>query len=169
MARDPDEDYDDDDDLTDDDDEREGPEVGVTVEIVGLSLYTHHGVTAAEREIGQRLRSAHRGPADPAAGRGGLRRGLAGGALSDGGPRWGRRPVLAGLCGATVIAFSAILVRLAEVEPSTAAVFRCLYAVPLLAVLAARETRLYGRRPWRDRWIGGVAGGRVLAHPSLWR
>jgi len=45
----------DDDDLTDDDEEREGPEVGVTIEIVGLSLYTHHGVTAAEREIGQRL------------------------------------------------------------------------------------------------------------------
>src|SRR5688500_20194444 len=33
----------------------EGPEVGVTVEIVGLSLYTHQGVTATEREIGQRL------------------------------------------------------------------------------------------------------------------
>src|SRR3954471_15318380 len=44
-----------DDDLTDDDDEREGPEIGVSIEIVGLSLYTHHGVTAAEREIGQRL------------------------------------------------------------------------------------------------------------------
>jgi dihydroneopterin aldolase len=27
----------------------------VTVEISGLSLYTHHGVTEAEREIGQRL------------------------------------------------------------------------------------------------------------------
>ena len=43
------------DDLNDDDDDEEGPEVGVTIEIVGLSLYTHHGVTAAEREIGQRL------------------------------------------------------------------------------------------------------------------
>jgi dihydroneopterin aldolase len=46
------------DDLTDDDDddeEDEGPEIGVTVEITGLSLYTHHGVTAAEREVGQRL------------------------------------------------------------------------------------------------------------------
>jgi dihydroneopterin aldolase len=47
-----DSDYDDD-DLNDD--EEEGPEVGVTIEIVGLSLYTHHGVTEAEREIGQRL------------------------------------------------------------------------------------------------------------------
>ena len=55
MARDPDEDYDDEDDLSEDEDDEEGPEVGVTVEIVGLSLYTHHGVTAAEREIGQRL------------------------------------------------------------------------------------------------------------------
>jgi len=27
----------------------------VTIEINGLSLYTHHGVTAAEQEIGQRL------------------------------------------------------------------------------------------------------------------
>ncbi len=53
MARDEPEDYDDD-DLTDDED-AEGPEVGVTIEIVGLSLYTHHGVSAAEREIGQRL------------------------------------------------------------------------------------------------------------------
>ena len=55
MARDPDEEYDDEDDLTDDDDDEEGPEVGVTVEIVGLSLYTHHGVSEAEREVGQRL------------------------------------------------------------------------------------------------------------------
>ena len=51
-----DEDYPDDDELMDDDDdEASGPEVGVTIEITGLSLYTHHGVTAAEREVGQRL------------------------------------------------------------------------------------------------------------------
>ena len=48
-----DDDYDDD-DLSEDDD-HDGPEVGVTIEIVGLSLYTHHGVTEAEREVGQRL------------------------------------------------------------------------------------------------------------------
>ena len=33
----------------------EVPEPTVTVEITGLSLYTQHGVTAAERELGQRL------------------------------------------------------------------------------------------------------------------
>jgi drug/metabolite transporter (DMT)-like permease len=76
--------------------------------------------------------------------------------------------VLAGLCGALAIAFSAILVRLADVEPSTAAVFRCLYAVPLLAVLAARETRLYGRRPARDHWIGALAGVLFSADLILW-
>ena len=54
MAPDDDPDYDDD-DLNDEPDDDEGPEVGVTVEIIGLSLYTHHGVTAAEREIGQRI------------------------------------------------------------------------------------------------------------------
>ena len=52
MADDEPEDYED--DLNEDDDE-EGLEVGVTIEIVGLSLYTHHGVTAEERKIGQRL------------------------------------------------------------------------------------------------------------------
>jgi 7,8-dihydroneopterin aldolase/epimerase/oxygenase len=36
-----------------DDDERSGPEVAI--EVSGLSLFTHVGVTAAEREVGQRL------------------------------------------------------------------------------------------------------------------
>ena len=37
-----------------DDEDDEGFET-VTIEISGLSLYTHHGVSEAEREIGQRL------------------------------------------------------------------------------------------------------------------
>jgi dihydroneopterin aldolase len=36
-------------------DEDEGAEPEVTIEISGLSLFTHVGVTAAEREVGQRL------------------------------------------------------------------------------------------------------------------
>jgi dihydroneopterin aldolase len=43
----------DEDDGLDDDDE--GSEPLVTIEIVGLSLYTHHGVEEAERTVGQRL------------------------------------------------------------------------------------------------------------------
>jgi dihydroneopterin aldolase len=39
-----------------DDEDAEGrPEPEVTIEISGLSLFTHVGVTAAEREVGQRL------------------------------------------------------------------------------------------------------------------
>jgi dihydroneopterin aldolase len=37
------------------DDGDEATETAVTVEISGLSLYTHHGVSAAEQEVGQRL------------------------------------------------------------------------------------------------------------------
>jgi dihydroneopterin aldolase len=38
------------------DDEEEGhPEPEVTIEVSGLSLFTHVGVTVAEREVGQRL------------------------------------------------------------------------------------------------------------------
>jgi dihydroneopterin aldolase len=45
-------------DEVDDDEEDEGeghPEPEVTIEVSGLSLFTHVGVTAAEREVGQRL------------------------------------------------------------------------------------------------------------------
>lgn len=41
------------DELESEDDEGSEPEV--TVEITGLSLYTHHGATPAEQEVGQRL------------------------------------------------------------------------------------------------------------------
>ena len=56
------------------------------------------------------------------------------------------RPELAGLLGALVIAFSAILVRLADVTPVTAAFFRCAYAVPALTLLARMERRRHGSR-----------------------
>jgi 7,8-dihydroneopterin aldolase/epimerase/oxygenase len=42
----------DDDDL---DDERGASSPAVSIEVTGLSLYTHHGVGDAEREVGQRL------------------------------------------------------------------------------------------------------------------
>jgi len=47
----------DDDELDDDDDAdvEDALTTVVTVEIRGLSLYTHHGVSTAEREVGQRL------------------------------------------------------------------------------------------------------------------
>ena len=42
-------------DDVDRDEDEEGSEPEVTIEVSGLSLFTHVGVTAAEREVGQRL------------------------------------------------------------------------------------------------------------------
>jgi drug/metabolite transporter (DMT)-like permease len=74
--------------------------------------------------------------------------------------------------GALTIAWSSILVKLSHASPSTAAIFRCAYAVPLLALLAFWEDRRYGRRSWRDRraaLIAGVfmAGDLILWHHSI--
>jgi drug/metabolite transporter (DMT)-like permease len=78
------------------------------------------------------------------------------------------RPVLAGVLGALVIAFSGILVRLADVAPSTAAFFRCAYALPLLGVLAWIERRRYGPRPLRERLPLWVAGVMFAADLTFW-
>jgi drug/metabolite transporter (DMT)-like permease len=69
-----------------------------------------------------------------------------------------RSPGLAGVLGALVIAFSAILVDLADVSPAAAAVFRCAYALPVLGALAWREDRRLGRRSWRERRLALPAG-----------
>jgi drug/metabolite transporter (DMT)-like permease len=68
------------------------------------------------------------------------------------------RPRATAAMGALAIAFSAILVRLADVSPSTAAVFRCAYAVPVLYLLARNEDRRFGPRPARDRRLAALAG-----------
>jgi dihydroneopterin aldolase len=51
-------DHEDDDDRLDPDSDEDGDEPSepaVTIEITGLSIYTHHGVSPAEQEVGQRL------------------------------------------------------------------------------------------------------------------
>jgi drug/metabolite transporter (DMT)-like permease len=78
------------------------------------------------------------------------------------------RPVLAGALGALVIAWSAILVKLAEVSPSTAAFFRCFYALPLLGLLAWRERDRFGGRSRRDHLLGWLAGLLFAANLIFW-
>lgn len=80
----------------------------------------------------------------------------------------GRRPVLAALLGACCIAFSGPLVRLADVPPSSTAVYRCLLAVPVLALLARREDRDHGRLPARTRWTAALAGVFFAFDLVLW-
>src|SRR3954447_26187593 len=72
------------------------------------------------------------------------------------------------VAGALTIAFSSILVRLSHTSPSTSAIFRCLYALPLLAVLAAREDRRLGARPARDRQLALGAGVFLRLDLLLW-
>jgi drug/metabolite transporter (DMT)-like permease len=58
------------------------------------------------------------------------------------------------------IAFSGIFYRFAAVEPSTATLFRCLYGLPLLAIVAWLEHRRYGGLSWRS--VGLAAGAGVF-------
>jgi drug/metabolite transporter (DMT)-like permease len=78
------------------------------------------------------------------------------------------RPVFAGVLGALVIAFSAILVRLSEVSPSTAAFFRCFWALPVLALLAWLERRRYGPRSLRNRALAWAAGVMFAVDLTAW-
>jgi drug/metabolite transporter (DMT)-like permease len=68
------------------------------------------------------------------------------------------RPILAALTGAVAISFSGILFRVAHVSPSTGAVFRCLYALPPLWLLARWEDRRFGPRPLKQRALAWLAG-----------
>jgi drug/metabolite transporter (DMT)-like permease len=72
------------------------------------------------------------------------------------------------IAGALTIAFSAILVKQAAVSPSTAAIFRCAYAVPVLGVLAWWEDRRLGPRSRRDRALAAVAGVFFAADLICW-
>jgi drug/metabolite transporter (DMT)-like permease len=72
------------------------------------------------------------------------------------------------LVGAVTIAFSSILVRLSHASPSTAAIFRCVYALPILGLLAWIEDRRFGARSWRERRAGLLAGIFFSADLLLW-
>jgi drug/metabolite transporter (DMT)-like permease len=77
-------------------------------------------------------------------------------------------PVVAGVLGALTIAFSAILVDLADVSPASAAFFRCLYALPALGALAWWEDRRHGRRSWRERRFAIPAGALFAVDLIAW-
>ncbi|MDP9483770.1 MAG: EamA family transporter, partial [Chloroflexota bacterium] len=68
------------------------------------------------------------------------------------------QPRLTALMGAMAIAFSGIFYRYSDVSPSTATVFRCLYALPFLALLAWSETRSQGPRSRRSHLVAIAAG-----------
>ncbi len=69
-----------------------------------------------------------------------------------------RAAMVCAVLGAAAIAFSSTWVKLSDASASTAAIFRCAYAVPVLLLLALYEDRRYGPRAWRDR-RAALAGG----------
>ena len=74
----------------------------------------------------------------------------------------GPPPVLLATLGAACISASAVLIKLADTGTTSAAFYRSLLALPLLAVLAALEQRKRGPRPLRSR-LGAVLAGVFLA------
>lgn len=78
------------------------------------------------------------------------------------------RVALVAIAGAASIATSATLVRLADVEPATAAAYRCLYALPVLAVFAFLERRTAGAPSWRERRFALAAGVFFALDLVLW-
>jgi drug/metabolite transporter (DMT)-like permease len=91
------------------------------------------------------------------AGPGGTERGRPGDGQSAGPP-----PVLLATLGAACISASAVLIKLANTGTASAAFYRSLLALPLLAVLAVAEQRRRGPRPLRSR-LGAVLAGVFLA------
>jgi drug/metabolite transporter (DMT)-like permease len=85
--------------------------------------------------------------------------------------KWLASPRSARICaglGAATIAWSSIFVKLSHASPETAAIFRCVYALPLLALLAFLEDRRYGARAWSDRRPAICAGVFMAADLILW-
>lgn len=79
-----------------------------------------------------------------------------------------RNARVAAIAGALTIAFSAILVRKANVSPATAAFFRCAYAVPVLGFLAWLERKRYGPRTRRELKLSIWAGAFFAADLICW-
>jgi len=82
-------------------------------------------------------------------------------------PRLGRAPAI-GLAGALTIAFSAILVHQAAVNPATAALYRCGYALPVLGLMAWYERRRYGPRVAGQQRLAMIAGLFFAADLIFW-
>lgn len=70
----------------------------------------------------------------------------------------GQRPLLIAALGAMCIASSGILVRLSEASPVTVAVFRCLYALPVLGAITWWEHKRFGPLSKKARYLSWFAG-----------
>lgn len=90
--------------------------------------------------------------------------------ITSAGGRPRRRPTDGALvlAGAMVTGASSTLMRLAGTSAATAALYRCLYALPVLGAVAAWEIRRSGRLPGRQLLLGAAAGVFLAADLILW-
>jgi drug/metabolite transporter (DMT)-like permease len=79
-----------------------------------------------------------------------------------------RSPLALAFLGAASISASAVLIKLADTGPATAAFYRCLLALPLLAGLAVLEQRRHGPRQAAARRRAFVAGLFLAVDLVLW-
>lgn len=82
--------------------------------------------------------------------------------------RFGEHPLATAALGAVFIASSGVLVRLSDASPVTVAVFRCLYALPLLGAVAWYEQKRSGPLPLKARRLGWIAGFFFSVDLVLW-
>lgn len=82
--------------------------------------------------------------------------------------RLAARPRLAALLGAGCIAFSGIFYRYAAVSPETGAVFRAVYGLPLLGLVAWAEIRRFGPLGPQALAAALLAGAFFAADLALW-
>src|SRR6516165_9252449 len=78
-------------------------------------------------------------------------------------------PVAAATAGAVCISSSAVLMKLADASPSITALGRCVFALPVLGVLAWAERRRGAPRlPSRSRWLARLAGLFLAGDLIVW-
>ena len=80
----------------------------------------------------------------------------------------GPPPAVLATLGAACISASAVLIKLADTGTASAAFYRSLLALPLLAVLATLEQRKRGPRPLRSRLWAVLAGVFLAVDLVLW-
>src|SRR6266568_809409 len=80
-----------------------------------------------------------------------------------------RRAAITALAGAMCIAGSAVLMRLAGSSASATALFRCLFALPVLGALVLLERRRgVPPMPVRSRWMARLSGAFLAGDLILW-
>lgn len=78
------------------------------------------------------------------------------------------RPLATAALGAMCIASSGVLVKLSDSSPVTVAVFRCLYALPVLGAITYFETKRLGPLPARARYLSWIAGAFFALDLIFW-